>query len=220
MRPWQGLRERKKRQTRQQISDIATGLFLERGFDAVTIAEIAEAADVSVNTVYNYFPSKEDLFFDRSRGIVDRLSRWCGAATGRVRRRRRPARAARSRWRRVSPDGRSHRRLRALHARHRGADALRPGCGTSGRRSTSTWRRPCARRRAADPDDPLPVLVAGQLAWVHSTVMAFIGGEMVAGRRADEVSRDALVLLDDMEDLLGEKVLNYARRARRVTGPV
>ena len=50
----EGLRERKKRQTRQHISDMATGLFLERGFDAVTIAEIAGAADVSVNTVYNY----------------------------------------------------------------------------------------------------------------------------------------------------------------------
>jgi len=72
----EGLRERKKRQTRQYISDVATGLFLERGFDAVTIAEVAEAADVSVNTVYNYFPAKEDLFLDRSKGIVDRLARW------------------------------------------------------------------------------------------------------------------------------------------------
>src|SRR4051812_20471156 len=72
----EGLRERKKRQTRQYISDMATGLFLERGFDAVTIAEIAEAADVSVNTVYNYFPTKESLFFDRSEGVVDRLSRF------------------------------------------------------------------------------------------------------------------------------------------------
>ena len=41
----------------------------------MTIAEVAEAADVSVNTVYNYFPAKEDLFLDRSRGVVDRLSR-------------------------------------------------------------------------------------------------------------------------------------------------
>ena len=63
--PKEGRRERKKRETRTRISDIATGLFLARGFDAVTIAEIAEAADVSVNTVYNYFPAKEDLFFDR-----------------------------------------------------------------------------------------------------------------------------------------------------------
>lgn len=72
----EGLRERKKRQTRQYISDVATGLFLERGFEAVTVAEVADAANVSVNTVYNYFPAKEDLFLDRSKGVIDRLSRW------------------------------------------------------------------------------------------------------------------------------------------------
>ncbi|WP_203918164.1 TetR/AcrR family transcriptional regulator [Rugosimonospora africana] len=60
-----GLRERKKAQTRQRISDIATGLFLAKGFDNVTVAEIAEAAEVSKMTVFNYFPRKEDLFFDR-----------------------------------------------------------------------------------------------------------------------------------------------------------
>ncbi|MFJ8853544.1 hypothetical protein [Streptomyces sp. NPDC102437] len=64
-----------------------------------------------------------------------------------------------------------------------------------------------------EPGDPTPILVAGQLAWVHSTLMAYIRREMVAGRKAGEVSRDALVLLDDIEDLFGEKVLNYARRA-------
>ncbi len=71
----EGLRERKKRQTRQYISDVATGMFMERGFEAVTIAEIAEAAEVSVNTVYNYFPTKEDLFVDREEEIIDRPSR-------------------------------------------------------------------------------------------------------------------------------------------------
>jgi AcrR family transcriptional regulator len=60
-----GLRERKKLATRQAISNIATRLFLERGFDNVTVAEIAEAANVAKMTVFNYFPRKEDLFFDR-----------------------------------------------------------------------------------------------------------------------------------------------------------
>ena len=60
-----GLRERKKRATKQAISDVATGLFMERGFDNVTVAEVAEAANVAKMTVFNYFPRKEDLFFDR-----------------------------------------------------------------------------------------------------------------------------------------------------------
>jgi AcrR family transcriptional regulator len=61
----QGLRERKKAATRLAISDVATRLFIERGFDFVTVAEIAEAANVAKMTVFNYFPRKEDLFFDR-----------------------------------------------------------------------------------------------------------------------------------------------------------
>jgi AcrR family transcriptional regulator len=69
-----GLREEKKAATRLAISDIATGLFTERGFDAVTVAEVAAAARVSVNTVFNYFPTKEDLFFDRQDAVVDRLA--------------------------------------------------------------------------------------------------------------------------------------------------
>lgn len=59
-----GRRERKKAATRKAISDAATLLFLERGFDAVSIREIAEAADVSPTTVFAHFPQKEALVFD------------------------------------------------------------------------------------------------------------------------------------------------------------
>lgn len=60
-----GLRERQKAARRQAISDAATALFMERGFEAVTIAEVAEAAGVSIKTIFNYFGSKEELFLDR-----------------------------------------------------------------------------------------------------------------------------------------------------------
>jgi hypothetical protein len=65
----------------------------------------------------------------------------------------------------------------------------------------------------AEPDDPLPSLMAGQINWVHTTLLGLIGREMMAGRSPGEVSREALGLLDDMEDLLSQKVLNYAVRA-------
>jgi AcrR family transcriptional regulator len=64
-----GLRERKKAQTRRAISDVATRLFMERGFEAVTVAEVAEAAGVSIKTVFNYFGSKEELFLDREAEV-------------------------------------------------------------------------------------------------------------------------------------------------------
>lgn len=60
-----GLRERKKAARRRHLADVATELFLAQGFDAVTIADVAAAAEVARMTVTNYFPRKEDLLFDR-----------------------------------------------------------------------------------------------------------------------------------------------------------
>lgn len=69
----EGLRELKKRETRRRISDVATGLFLARGFDGVTVGEVAAAAGVSEKTVYNYFPTKESLVLDQIDGQIERL---------------------------------------------------------------------------------------------------------------------------------------------------
>ncbi len=66
-------RVRKRLATRTHISDVATRLFMERGFDQVTVDEIAEAADVGRMTVFNHFPRKEDLFFDRDEEIRETL---------------------------------------------------------------------------------------------------------------------------------------------------
>src|SRR6266508_6253841 len=68
-----GLRERKKQQTRRAIREAAMRLFLERGFDQVSVAEVARAADVSEQTVYNYFPTKEDLVYERMDAFEQEL---------------------------------------------------------------------------------------------------------------------------------------------------
>ncbi|MDN3059866.1 TetR family transcriptional regulator [Streptomyces sp. SRF1] len=60
-----GLRERKKQRTRDAISDAAIALFVERGFNEVSVARIAEAAEVSKRTLFAYFPTKEDLVVHR-----------------------------------------------------------------------------------------------------------------------------------------------------------
>jgi AcrR family transcriptional regulator len=68
-----GLRERKKRLMRQQLSDTATAMFLDRGFDAVRVTEVAQACGVSEKTVFNYFPVKEALIMDRLEATLAAL---------------------------------------------------------------------------------------------------------------------------------------------------
>jgi hypothetical protein len=155
----------------------------------------------------------QDLFLDRSRGIVDRLSRYV-----RGRDRGESAADAVLRELRIQVEGVSptvglmegyERFMRVIE----GADGLKARLWHVQQEVLQHLEETLQEESGAEPGDPTPILVAGQLSWVHSTLMAYIGREMVAGRKAGEVSRDALVLLDVIEDLLGEKVLNYARRA-------
>jgi AcrR family transcriptional regulator len=88
----EGLRERKKRATREAIASAAMALFVERGFDEVTVADVARAADVSEKTVFNYFPAKEDLVLhggeERRAALVEAIrSRPAGTSLVRVFRR-------------------------------------------------------------------------------------------------------------------------------------
>jgi len=73
-----GLRERKKTLMRQLISDTATLMFLQRGFDEVKISEIAAACDVSEKTIYNYFPTKESLLLDREESSAASIRKALG----------------------------------------------------------------------------------------------------------------------------------------------
>ncbi|MEV8402987.1 TetR family transcriptional regulator [Streptomyces niveus] len=69
----EGLRERKKRLLRQRLSDTATEMFMDRGFDAVRVSEIADACGVSAKTVFNYFPTKESLVLDLGETTLNSL---------------------------------------------------------------------------------------------------------------------------------------------------
>jgi AcrR family transcriptional regulator len=76
-----GRRERKKAATRQKIADTALRLFLERGYDAVGIRDVAAEADVAVTTLFSHFASKEALVFEQDEGFEQRLTQ---AVTGRA----------------------------------------------------------------------------------------------------------------------------------------
>ncbi|MFD0023388.1 TetR/AcrR family transcriptional regulator [Streptomyces sp. NPDC058382] len=73
------LRERKKQLTYQAVSDAAISMFLERGFDKVSVAEVAAAADISKPTLFRYFPSKEDLVLHRFADHMDESARVVAA---------------------------------------------------------------------------------------------------------------------------------------------
>src|SRR4051812_29484183 len=71
----EGLRERKKRETRRLLAELATYMFAEHGFDHVKVSEIAAAANVSEKTVFNYFSTKEDLILDGREEVESELLR-------------------------------------------------------------------------------------------------------------------------------------------------
>ncbi|MBL1095652.1 TetR/AcrR family transcriptional regulator [Streptomyces coffeae] len=205
----EGLRERKKRQTRQYISDVATGLFLERGFEAVTIAEIAEAADVSVNTVYNYFPAKEDLFFDREEEMVDRLPRWIAErAVGES------AAVAVLRELRTAIEGGDYDPLNPGFTRFMAviqeSHALTLRLMAMHERTCHAIGATLREETGADPEDPEPMLVASQLAWVNSVIFNSVQRLIAAGGDSADITRKVLKRLELVTSLLGERTLTYA----------
>ncbi|MEU7897241.1 TetR/AcrR family transcriptional regulator [Nonomuraea sp. NPDC049152] len=208
----EGLRERKKRQTRRHISDVATGLFVERGFEQVTIAEVAEAAQVSVNTVYNYFQSKEDLVLPPDEASPQRL-----ADIVRNRPVGEPAVRAVLAHLRDEVRGRDRRLgltegFGRVFEMMRAAPTLTARLEALGQQMTDALATVLAEETGAAPDDPLPRVVAWQVGGFHSLVYTEIGTRTAAGQSPDTIAEAVLVLLEAIEDVLGERVLSYAVR--------
>lgn len=209
-----GLRERKKQQTRQRISDVAIGLFLDRGFDRVTIAEIAEAADVSVNTVYNYFSTKEDLFFDREGAGVERSCRLvqerspgesaAEALLGEMRR---------DLLKQTGDAGTIDVYVRSMRC-VRESPALLARLFVLQSRITDRLTETLREEAGAAFDDPTPELVAVQLVGVQHAIMRTVSLGSGAGHSPEAIARQALAKLDVFASLLGDTVLDYARRPR------
>ncbi|RSN68494.1 MULTISPECIES: TetR/AcrR family transcriptional regulator [Actinomadura] len=206
----EGLRERKKRETRRRIADAAAGLFTARGFDAVTIAEVAAAADVSVNTVYNYFETKEDLVLPPHQG--NRLAAIVAAREPGESAAEAVLRRLREEVRRRDPVLGLTPGFAAFHAMMRAAPTLLARLDDIAVRMEADLAALLARETGAGPDDPVPGLVAGQIGWLHARVLMELGRRTEAGHDVDATAGAMLDLLDAAEGLLGPRVLDYARR--------
>ncbi|MFF1906807.1 TetR family transcriptional regulator [Kitasatospora sp. NPDC058218] len=182
-----GLREAKKQQTRALLADTAMGLFVERGFEQVTVAEVAGAAGVSTNTVFNYFPTKEDLFFDRQDAVVAHLAtvvRERPAGTSAVEAVRADLLAGLAAG--EPTFGLSAEAAVFWHVVAQ-SPALRARLLELGERSEAALAAALAEESGADPEDPLPRVLAGAVAGAHRAVIAEIRRGIVAGTPAETV---------------------------------
>jgi AcrR family transcriptional regulator len=185
-----GLRERKKRQTRQLIFETASRLFAERGFDAVTVAEVARAADVSEVTVFNYFPTKEDLFFGGMEVFEEQLLE---AVRGRE-----PGESAFAAFQRILMN--SFARLAAdengaviaqAAALIQASAALQAREREVVARYTRLLAAMLAEETGVAPDDVEPWAVASALMGMHRALVAYVRGRVLDGRRGRQLVADA-----------------------------
>jgi AcrR family transcriptional regulator len=185
-----GRRQRKKQQMQRLIFETASRLFAERGFDAVTVAEVARAADVSEMTVFNYFPSKEDLCFAGMEFFEERLldavrTRATGvsapAAFGRLVVDSCSRLAAEENTKVIAKAAALIGDSPALQAREREIVA----------RYTQQLAELLAAETGAHPDDVEPQGVASALMGTHRALVAHVRSSAQAGRRGPRLAAEA-----------------------------
>jgi AcrR family transcriptional regulator len=184
-----GLRARKKEQTRQLIADTARELFAKRGFDAVTVAEVARAADVSEATVFNYFPRKEDLVYGRLESFEDEL---LAAVRDRV-----PGESALQAFGRfvLEPRGllaakNADEQLLAVTRMIAESPALLAREEEIFLRYTRSLASLLAEETGSRPDDVEPWVAANALMGIHRGLIAYVRQQILAGRRNPRLARD------------------------------
>jgi AcrR family transcriptional regulator len=186
-----GLRERKKQRTRALIADTARRLFTERGFDTVTVTEIAHAAEVAQKTVFNHFPTKEDLVYWQLETFEDELleairDREPGesvlAAFGRF------VLVPRGLLAEQDPEAAEH--LAALTRMITASPALLEREQQIFERYTASLAALIAEETAAEPDDIEPWVTARALIGVHRTLLDRTRRNVLAGRRGASLAAE------------------------------
>jgi AcrR family transcriptional regulator len=186
-----GLRERKKEQTRQAIREAALRLFAERGFDGVTVAEIAGAADVSVATLFNYFPTKEDLVYARMETFEADLITAI--------REREPGETVLAAFSRfildiggllASKDAEAHERLAAIARIVTASPALLAREREISAHYTQSLAALIAEETEAAADDLTPSVAANALMGVHRAMLAQVRSRLLTRTSNQRLARD------------------------------
>ena len=206
----EGLRERKKREARQHISDVATRLFAQRGFEAVTIAEIAETAGVAKATVTNYFPRKEDLLLDLQAEAEQLLVEAIRA--------RPPGQPVVEAVRDLM-----HRLLAQRHALSASGPGMvwfgrlvvdSPALLSRAREQREHLESAVARQLTEETGDPVRAdLVARLLLAAATTVVVTALRRLIAGEPATTVTTDQEQVIDQAFDLLAAGLCSYGANA-------
>jgi AcrR family transcriptional regulator len=204
----EGLRERKKRETREAIARAAWKLFTRRGFDAVTVADVARAANVSEKTVFNYFPAKEDLVFgagmQRTAALIEAVrSRPEGSSIVE------PFRH----WTMDYLDRVEHEPVESTTAIPRlvmGSDQLRMRLFVGWEQEAAMLGPVIAEQVGEASDGIVPLVVARTLAWTHRVVFRAAFTRLIAGEDPAAVAASLREQADAAYDLLEEGLAGYA----------
>jgi AcrR family transcriptional regulator len=212
----QGLRERKKERTRQLIADTARRLFAERGFEAVTVAEIAREADVAEKTVFNYFPTKEDLFYSRLEAFEEDLL----AAI----REREPGKSALDAFADFMLEARgvlafdsardpeATEQLRTITRVITESPALLARERQVFARCAASLAALLAEETGAEPDDLRPRVAAGAMIGLHRSLIDYSRTRILAGGSGARLTRDIRAQAQHAFELLESGLGDYDRR--------
>jgi AcrR family transcriptional regulator len=209
------LRERKKRLMRQQLSDTATELFLERGFDSVRVIEIAEVCGVSEKTVFNYFPTKESLVLDLGDAVEEALRTTLADPT------RTPVEAvlriladqlaAVTSWLAAQQDrAQAVERFRRFGTLIRSTPSLRAYQRDTNERLITVAAEILARRTGLDPSDPEPQIAATALLGLWPIQFRELGRHLDGTRTTEQLQQAVTARVERAARLIDTGLASFA----------
>jgi AcrR family transcriptional regulator len=208
--PTEGLRERKKRAAREAIASTARRLFAERGFDAVTVAEIAAAADVAEKTVFNHFATKEDLAF---AGREEGIAQFVAAIAERP-----PGSSVLDACRAMTHTvldvlvAGGDEDLLAVARIIRGSRALQERLSVGWESGAAAITAGIAEKSGADDDDLVPAIVARTLWFTHRSIFLAALNGLLAEEDREQLAARLRAAADRAYDQLAGGLGDYGKR--------